>query len=184
MFRNWSLVSRASPLPHGEGSGLVNALTDVCNRVLLAVHHSGCRFLSHDQLPRNHARCYKISSSCQLWMKLSSPRWPSKKPSGAKLRWVKLLRVPPKRWDTIHWNFITSRHFRINRGLCKRLHSKVTGAVQRVHQTLPSPCGSGLAHETNWSHGTVPHVSELIYPFTYCCKQLKEAEELVQSISA
>ena len=94
------------------------------------------------------ARCYKISSSCQLWMKLSSPRWLPKKPNGAKPRWVKLSRVPPKRWDTIHWNFITSRHFQINRRLCKRLHSKVTEAVQRVHQTLPSPCRSGLVRET------------------------------------
>jgi len=82
-------------------------------------------------------------------MKLSSPRWLSKKPSGAKPRWVKLSRVPPKRRDTIHSYFITSRHFRINRRLCKRLHSKVTEALQRVHQTLPSLCGSGLARETN-----------------------------------
>ena len=36
------------------GKGLVNALTDVCSHVLLAAHQSGCRFLSHDQLPRNH----------------------------------------------------------------------------------------------------------------------------------
>jgi len=81
-------------------------------------------------------------------MKLSSPRWLSKKPSGAKPQWVKLSRVPPKRWDMIHSHFITSRHFRINRRLCKRLHSKATEAVQRVHQTLPSLCRSGLARET------------------------------------
>ena len=53
-----------------------------------------------------------------------------------------------KAMETIHSHFITSRHFRINRRLCKRLHSKVTEAVQRVHQTLPSLCGSGLARET------------------------------------
>ena len=42
------------PTSAQRGKGLVNELTDVCSRVLLAAHQSGCRFLSHDQLPRNH----------------------------------------------------------------------------------------------------------------------------------
>ena len=51
----WVFVSLVGqPTSARGGKGLVNALTDVCSRVLLAAHQSGCRLLSHDQLPHNH----------------------------------------------------------------------------------------------------------------------------------
>ena len=48
---------------------------------------------------------------------------------------MKLSRGPPKRWDTIHSYFSTSRHFRINRRLCKRLHSK----LQKLYSAFTRP---------------------------------------------
>ena len=55
MIPHKELLSLAGqPTSARGGKGLVNALTDVCSGVLLAAHQLGCRFLSHDQLPRNH----------------------------------------------------------------------------------------------------------------------------------
>ena len=62
----------------------------------------------------------------------------------------------------------TSLHFWINRRLCKQLYSKVTEAVQRVHQTLPSPCGSGLACKTT-SCDEGPRPSLLITALPLLC---------------
>ena len=45
------------------GSGLANALTDVCSGVLLVALQSGCRSLSHDQLSRDH---WILSLRCEV----------------------------------------------------------------------------------------------------------------------
>ena len=44
-----SIASRTSLPPHGRS--LWNALTNICSGILQAVLQSGCRSLSHDQLP-------------------------------------------------------------------------------------------------------------------------------------
>ena len=68
-YCTWFEASLAGqPTSAQEGKGLVNALTDVCSGVLLAVHQSVADYCHMINYLVIMARCYKIPSSCQLWI--------------------------------------------------------------------------------------------------------------------